>query len=593
MKILQIKAVRAPELPSGSLIDGRFEITDRLGRGGFSVVYQALDLLTGAPVALKLLDQDLPESHAVSILQRFEREASTLTGLSHPHIVQARAAGTHALTGQPYIAMDLLDGQGLDALLIRRGALSPARALSLLKPCLEALAVAHAAGIVHKDLKPSNFFIARPDQPDEAMLILDFGAATLNALPDARLTLNGEMIGTPQYLAPEYIRDNIVTCALDVYQLGLVLVEMLTGAVAVGTHNPALCLIFHSRGDLDIPAELRSSPLGPVLQRALALDPADRFPDAAALLDALNALDPSSLPDLSRRARGASLSPSYHGQLRALALDAPDEDATALIIKADPSLVVVEALEPVSIKALEPASHDRTWSRLGALLALLALLGGAALIALGAVALDTPERAAGSAANPPSQGADEVIVARRSIQIAEVARSAPRSSSKKLLNLDEVHRKNEGVGGGEGAKVRAGAGVGSRLSVLSVKSVESSGHPSEAGPGNLLDGDPSTVWAGCSGEARWVSMGLSSGSEVRGFVVALGYDLDLPEGGAPARVRVVAEGGRAREIEVERRPGLQRIALDRPLKAEVLRFELPAGVHALGELQIWGVPSGG
>ena len=278
-------------LAVGTVVDDRYEIVDLLGQGGFSVVYAARHIHMNRPVALKVLSEAGEERGGH---ERFLQEARSVAAIDHPNILRVHDCRM-VEGGQTYIAAQLLDGWDLDQELDALGPMSAARALSLLVPCLDGLAEAHAAGIVHKDIKPSNLFVHRPEGSYERLVLLDFGAsAALHGGMD-RLTSKLELVGTIQYLAPEYIDRQLVTPALDVYQMGLILVEMLTGRRAVEAEHPLQALNMHCRGALDVPAEIRRGPLGAVLERALALDPAERYADASALRDALATLD-LSLP---------------------------------------------------------------------------------------------------------------------------------------------------------------------------------------------------------------------------------------------------------------------------------------------------------
>jgi serine/threonine-protein kinase len=193
--------------------------------------------------------------------------------------------------------MELLVGHELETEIDDTGGLEPGRAITLMKTCLDALAKGHVAGIVHKDLKPANLFLTHPNSPRENLVILDFGVARKNDPDNAKhkMTETGAFNGTPQYLSPEYIQDQIVTPALDVYQVGLILVEMLTGQVVVSNDNPYECIISHCTGDLKLPPSLMAGTLGPVLKKALALDPNDRYRDAAAFMSALDDVDPAAI----------------------------------------------------------------------------------------------------------------------------------------------------------------------------------------------------------------------------------------------------------------------------------------------------------
>lgn len=285
----------------GTIIGDRYELLRRLGSGGYATVFEAVDHAAaddGARVAVKLLDLRVDAEVRQNFEQRFAREADAIARLEHRNIVRLLDAGFAGELQVPYIVMELLTGCELEHELLTRGALEPRRALALFRGALNGLAEAHARGIVHRDLKPLNLFLAGcPDTGCERLVILDFGIA--HAGDSAmRLTSTGELMGTPQYLAPEWIRRQEVSTALDVYQMGLILIEMLCGQPVIQAESAYDCMVAHCQQDFCIPLALLESPLGPILARALALDPRQRFADAAAFANALATLDAASLPRL-------------------------------------------------------------------------------------------------------------------------------------------------------------------------------------------------------------------------------------------------------------------------------------------------------
>ncbi|MFU8802352.1 MAG: protein kinase domain-containing protein [Bradymonadaceae bacterium] len=173
--------------------------------------------------------------------------------------------------------------------------MDPMRALPLFCDALEALGEAHALAIIHKDLKPSNLFLSRSGSGRESLQIVDFGIAHMAEKNEARLTATGYMLGTPQYMAPEYVHAQAVSAALDVYQMGLILVETLAGRPVVDHESPWRCAIMHASRDLSIPKSLLDGPAGPVLDKALAFEPTERYANAAAFAEALRKIDPATV----------------------------------------------------------------------------------------------------------------------------------------------------------------------------------------------------------------------------------------------------------------------------------------------------------
>jgi hypothetical protein len=216
-------------------------------------------------------------------------EARALAALEHTHIVKVY----DAQLGPPsWLAMELLEGRSLEQEWGQRGPLAPARAVHLMLQCLSGLSAIHARGLVHKDLKPSNLFLVAPRTPQERLVILDFSAATRCDDPDARLTGRFELVGTPQYMAPEYIGGGAPTRAGDLYQAGLTLAEMLLGRPVVQAQSASECMARHSHGLLDLPDALREGPLGEVLGRALSVKPQERHESAESLRRALEGVLP-------------------------------------------------------------------------------------------------------------------------------------------------------------------------------------------------------------------------------------------------------------------------------------------------------------
>ncbi|OIP41299.1 MAG: hypothetical protein AUK47_06625 [Deltaproteobacteria bacterium CG2_30_63_29] len=279
----------------GAVIDERYKLLSKLGSGGAAVVYKALHLQLGRQVAIKLLDFKADDDQQTVFEERFRREARAISTLDHPNIVTIH---DFSFQPRPYIVMELLQGHDLEVELDENGPLEPSRCLRLLSGALDALGEAHEKGITHRDLKPPNLFIKNPDGKRETLVLLDFGIAYIHD-KSHRLTETGQLFGTPQYLAPEWIREQLVTPAIDVYQIGLILAEMLTGIPAVNHVNPYDCLMAHCKGDLDIPPAILESPIGAVIMKATAVEVDERYQSALELKAALDAVDPDSLIALS------------------------------------------------------------------------------------------------------------------------------------------------------------------------------------------------------------------------------------------------------------------------------------------------------
>ena len=204
-------------------IDSRYRLERPLGHGGMASVHLARDTELDRPVAVKLLAENL--SGDESVHRRFVREARLAARLSHPNVVSVFDAGEDG--GRPYIVMEYVDGENLAELLARRGRIPPDEARGLALQAAQGLAHAHAAGLVHRDVKPQNLILRR----DGTLKVADFGIA--RAAEATALTQAGTVLGTAAYLSPEQALGEEVTPATDVYSLGVVLYELLTGRHAV------------------------------------------------------------------------------------------------------------------------------------------------------------------------------------------------------------------------------------------------------------------------------------------------------------------------------------------------------------------------
>lgn len=312
MSTEQVIRIHDVTLQPGTKVQSRYEITRHLGTGGFAQVFEAFDDNIERPVAIKFLNLHSTQTDpnaSENILARFKREAKLAAKIQHPNVVNIYDFG---VVGQhkniPYIVMELLSGHDLEEQVFERGPMEPSRAIPLFVPCLEALGEAHKLGIVHKDLKPSNLFLANPGQRTESLRIVDFGIAHIRNASEGRLTATGQILGTPQYLAPEYIDSQVVTPAFDVYQMGLILVETIIGKPVVDENHPLRCVKIHSMGELDVPRPLLDSDLGPILLKALSLDYKERYENAEEFADALAEIDETSVPSVSSDADMARLS---------------------------------------------------------------------------------------------------------------------------------------------------------------------------------------------------------------------------------------------------------------------------------------------
>jgi beta-lactam-binding protein with PASTA domain/predicted Ser/Thr protein kinase len=262
-----------------TIIDGRYRVISRLGSGGMADVYLAQDQLLGRDVAVKVLHHHFAEDQ--EFVERFRREASSAAALSHPNIVAIFDRGEW--NGTYYIAMEYVAGRPLKALVRERGALDPATAIEIVIQILRAARFAHRRGVIHRDLKPHNVIL---DEEGRAR-VTDFGIARAGA---SDMTLTGSIMGTAQYLSPEQAQGLAVTAAADLYSIGVILYELLTGVVPFEGETAVAIAFKQVSAEPLAPSALNPAlppALDAVVLRALAKDPAQRFADADELIAAL------------------------------------------------------------------------------------------------------------------------------------------------------------------------------------------------------------------------------------------------------------------------------------------------------------------
>ena len=262
-----------------TVVDERYRVLNRIGSGGMADVYCAEDLQLGRRVALKLLYRRFADDD--EFVERFRREASSAAGLQHPNVVSVFDRGE--FDGTYYIAMEFLDGRSLKQIVRQEGALDPDRAIDLVIQILKAARFAHRRGIVHRDIKPHNVIV---DDEGRAK-VTDFGIARAGA---SDMTETGSIMGTAQYLSPEQAQGHPVDARADLYSIGVVLYELLTGRVPFDAESAVTIALKQVSEEPVRPSELNpavSDQLEDIVMRALQKDPAYRFADAEEFITAL------------------------------------------------------------------------------------------------------------------------------------------------------------------------------------------------------------------------------------------------------------------------------------------------------------------
>jgi outer membrane protein assembly factor BamB len=354
-------------IAAGDVVAG-YEVGALVGRGGMGEVYRALDTRLERPVALKLLTESLSDDEAFR--ERMLRESRLAASLDHPNVVPIYEAGD--ADGRLFIAMRYVDGTDLRGLLRREGALPPERAVAIVTQVADALDAAHAKGLVHRDVKPSNVLLDQQGGREHAYLA-DFG---LTQSVSDRGPTEGQLIGTVDYVAPEQIRGDLVDGRADVYALGCLLFETLTGTLPFTGASDVAVLYAHLEQEpprageralgLGLPGQLDA-----VLARAMAKDPGDRQATCGELVDeARTALGLIQRESLTRRRvaivallAAALAAAAVTGVLLATRGDAPlPAGSGGALVRIDPGTNEVTASYAVSANpGVVTATRNRVW----------------------------------------------------------------------------------------------------------------------------------------------------------------------------------------------------------------------------------------
>jgi serine/threonine protein kinase len=263
----------------GKVIDGRYEIQQRVGEGGMGVVYKARQMSIDRIIALKMLNQQMQGDQ--TWVQRFYNEAKACSRLQHPNTIRMFDFG-QTQEGRLFMTMEFLDGQSLrDAL--QRGPIAPQRVIKILIQCCASLAEAHSIGIIHRDIKPDNVFLLNMAGSPDFVKLLDFSVAKLLE-GDRMKTQAGVVFGTPQYMSPEQGRGLPLDARSDLYALGVLAFEMLTGNVPFNDDNPMTVIQMHLHGAIPPMPDSIPYSVQAVVRRAMEKDASRRYQSAGEMM---------------------------------------------------------------------------------------------------------------------------------------------------------------------------------------------------------------------------------------------------------------------------------------------------------------------
>ena len=267
----------------GSIVADRYHILKKLGEGGMGTVYLAEHVKMGRKSALKVMNPGMNTDP--DAIARFNREASNASRLSHPNICGIYDFGETS-DGMIYLAMEFIEGSSLTSLIEKAGSLPPARAGSIIHQSGDALQVAHDAGIVHRDLKPDNIMIAKNRDGSDLVKVVDFGIAKASSSDAQKVTKTGLVVGTPEYMSPEQLAGDKLDGRSDIYSLGLVAFNCLTGHLPFASESAQEAMIMRLTDRPRSLADVRPDLVWPdglqaVMDKALARDAAERYQSAA------------------------------------------------------------------------------------------------------------------------------------------------------------------------------------------------------------------------------------------------------------------------------------------------------------------------
>lgn len=306
-----LKEAESPEMDdlSGQVINGRYEVLSLLGSGGMAAVYRVVDRPTGKEYALKMLASHLSDQHM--LVKRLELEAEAIRSLTHSNICALYDVGKSE-SGFPYIIMDYVKGQSLESMLKLNRTIAQSRAINIFVQTAQALEHAHQKCVVHRDLKPSNILLTQNADGVDRVIVVDFGIAKIadeSTENSTKLTQTGELIGSPLYMSPEQCRGDQLDGRSDIYSLGCLMYELLSGITPFAGETPIRIILKHLT---EPPPRLDkisgvSREMAEVVDRCLEKDPGDRYQSASKLLvDLINVREGRRISPLRRKKTKAS-----------------------------------------------------------------------------------------------------------------------------------------------------------------------------------------------------------------------------------------------------------------------------------------------
>ena len=272
---------KTPSITPGTVIAKKYEILSEIARGGYGAVYRARQLGLDRIVALKRLHASDNES----IAKRFLLEASIIKNLIHPNTIQLIDAG--ADDKHLYIVMEYIDGMSLHDILKSRNPIDMMRAIHITCQILKSINEAHQCNIIHRDLKPSNILIRKVIGEEDFVKVLDFGIAKARYKNAPLLTQSGTIMGTPQYIAPELLFGDDAKPSADIYAIGLIFIEMITGHPVMPPDIQSIVKFAASPDAIVLPDEIAKSEVGPIIARSLQKIPEERYQSAHDMLEDL------------------------------------------------------------------------------------------------------------------------------------------------------------------------------------------------------------------------------------------------------------------------------------------------------------------